>query len=123
MLRAAFWLTALIFLPVGLFLYFLPVDVQLALGVSPMWLARVAGGILTVWGVFLFAASAAPDLVKTGALVGANLLTVATLLPALLRTGEQMPDGLRLALLGLTGLLGLLAVVAIFAFPSRRYRL
>ncbi|MFC4639542.1 hypothetical protein [Deinococcus hohokamensis] len=123
MLRASFWLTALVFLPVGLFLYFLPPSVASAVGVSPLWLARASGGLVFVWGAFLLAASAAPDALKTGTLVTGNLLTVATLLPAVLRQGEQMQPQQRLVLLGVCGLLALLAVVALLAVPSRRSRL
>lgn len=123
MLRAAFWLTALVFLPVGLYLYFLPPSVASVVGLSPLWLARASGGLLFVWGAFLLAAGAAPDGLKVGSLVAGNLLTVATLLPAVLRQGEQMLPAQRGALLGVCGLLGLLAVAALLALPSRRSRL
>ena len=64
MLRASFWLTALIFMPTGLFLYFLPPSVAALVGVSPLWLARFSGGLLLAWGAYQLAASFAPDAVK-----------------------------------------------------------
>lgn len=118
-MRAAFWVTALVFLPVGLCVYFLPGGVASALGVSPLWLARASGGLLTVWGAFLLAASAAPDSLKAGALAAGNLLTVATLVPAALRQGAEMAPALHTALLGVSGLLGALAVVALLHLPQR----
>ncbi|GGK13725.1 hypothetical protein GCM10008955_03840 [Deinococcus malanensis] len=123
MLRAAFWFTALIFVPLGLFLYFLPPGVASLVGVSPLWLVRASGGLVFVWGAFLLAASALPDGLKVGALVAGNLLSVATLLPAVIRQGEQMPAQVRMALLALCALLTLLAVVAMLSLPSRRSRL
>ena len=81
MLRAAFRLSALLFIPAGLFLYFFPPSLVAVAGFSPLWLVRVMGGLLLSWGVFQVAASAKPDGAKLGGLVGGNLLTVATLLP------------------------------------------
>ncbi len=96
------------------------------MGVSPLWLARVCGGILAVWGVFLIASGAVsgqPQATAVGGLVGGNLLSAATLIPAVIRQGESMPAGLRALLLGSAGVLTLLAVAALITFPSRRSRL
>lgn len=125
-LRASFWLTAVVFLPLGLLLYFLPATLAGTVGVSPLWLARVCGGILAVWGVFLIASGAVsgqPQATAVGGLVGGNLLSAATLIPAVIRQGESMPAGLRALLLGSAGVLTLLAVAALITFPSRRSRL
>ena len=90
-LRASFWLTALLFIPLGLLLYFLPPVLAGTLGVAPLWLPRVAGGLVLAWGAFQVAAGFAPDAVKVGGLAGGNLLTVAALLPAALRDGALPP--------------------------------
>ncbi|CAM3663662.1 hypothetical protein DESA109040_19120 [Deinococcus saxicola] len=119
MLRASFWLTALLFIPLGLLLYFLPPSLAATLGVSPLWLPRVAGGLLLAWGAFQVAAGFAPDAVKVGGLAGGNLLTVAALLPAALR-GDALTPAMRTLMLGLSGALLLLAVVALLSLPSRR---
>ncbi|WP_135230226.1 hypothetical protein [Deinococcus fonticola] len=118
MLRAAFRLTALLLIPVGLYLYFIPPDVARLLGVSPLWLARVLGGLLLAWGTFQVAAAQRPDGAKVGGLAGGNLLMVATLLPAVMRSGEAMPALLRAVLLGLCLLLGALALSAILSYAS-----
>ncbi|UBV43320.1 hypothetical protein LAJ19_03655 [Deinococcus taeanensis] len=123
MLRVAFWLTALLFIPLGLYLYFLPPDVASLVGVAPLWLARGSGGLLLAWGTFLLAASFEPDRVRTGGLVGGNLLLVAALAPAALRSGDALPVPVRTFLLGLSGVLVVLAVMAILGTPSRRGRL
>lgn len=120
MLRVAFILTALIFIPVGLYLYFLPPAVAALLGVAPLWLARVAGGVLLAWGVSTLAGSAQPDALRTGGLVGGNLLTVAALLPAVLATGASLPAALRTVVIVLIAFLAVLAVLALLAFPGRR---
>lgn len=120
MLRAAFWLTALVFVPAGLFLYFLPPGVASLLGVSPLWLARVAGGLVAAWGALLIAASVRPDGLGVGALAGGNLLTVAALVPPALRLGDALPAAVRTAMLGLSLVLALLAVVGLLGLPSRR---
>lgn len=117
-LRAAFRLTALLFIPVGLFVYFLPPDVATLLGVSPLWMARVLGGLLFAWGVFQLAAAQRPDGVKVAGVAGGNLLILAALLPPALRAGDTMPGGLRLALFILSALLAILAVTAIVSYPS-----
>ncbi|MFC3862876.1 hypothetical protein ACFOPQ_19105 [Deinococcus antarcticus] len=116
MLRAAFNLTALLFIPVGLYLYFIPPDVATLLGVSPLWMLRVLGGLLLAWGAFQMAAGQKPDGAKVGGLVGGNLLLVATLLPAVLRGGEAMPPALRTVLLALSALLAVLAFTAILNY-------
>jgi len=115
------WLTALVFVPAGLFLYFLPPGVAGVLGVSPLWLARVAGGLVLAWGALLLAASTRPDALGAGALAGGNLLTVAALVPPALRLGEALPGAVRTAMLGLSLLLAVLAVVGLLA-PSPRRR-
>ncbi|MFK7603837.1 hypothetical protein ACI3L1_16665 [Deinococcus sp. SM5_A1] len=119
MLRVSFWLTALLFIPLGLLLYFLPPSLAATLGVSPLWLPRVAGGLLLAWGAFQVAAGFAPDAVRVGGLAGGNLLTVAALLPAALR-GDALPPAVRTLMLALSGALLLLAVVALLSLPSRR---
>ncbi|MHA0034781.1 hypothetical protein ACXXDK_07600 [Deinococcus sp. PESE-38] len=43
MLRAAFWMTALLLVPLGLLLYFLPGSAAQLIGISPLWLARASG--------------------------------------------------------------------------------
>ena len=119
MLRASFWLTALIFMPAGLFLYFLPPSVAALVGVSPLWLARFSGGLLLAWGAYQLAASFAPDAVKVGGLVGGNLLSVAALLPPTLREGSLLAPSLRGVLLGVCAVLAALAVAATLTAPSR----
>lgn len=116
MLRAAFWLTALLLVPLGLLLYFFPADAATRLGVSPLWLLRGAGGLLLAWGGFQVAASIAPDGAKVGGLVGGNLLLVASLLPAALRLGSSL-GGVGTMLWVLVGWLGLAALLALLAVP------
>lgn len=123
MLRAAFWLTALVFLPVGLFLYFLPPTAATLLGVSPLWLARVAGGLITAWGAFLLVSSFRPDEGSVFFLAAGNLLTVAALVAPALRLQDTLPAPLRTAMLALSLALTLLAVVGMLAVPPRRGRL
>ncbi|WP_034383271.1 hypothetical protein [Deinococcus sp. YIM 77859] len=122
MLRAAFWLTALVFLPVGLFLYFLPPGAGTLLGVSPLWLARWAGGLLVAWGAFLLVASARPNGPSAFALAAGNLLTVAALVPPALRLADVLPSAVRALMLGVSLVLALLAVVGILTAPSPRSR-
>ena len=55
-----------------------------------------------------------------GALAAGNLLTVAALVPAVLRQGAEMVPALRTALLAVSALLGLLAVVALLNPPRRK---
>ncbi|MEF2277746.1 hypothetical protein V3W47_05495 [Deinococcus sp. YIM 134068] len=123
MLRAAFWLTALVFLPVGLFLYFLPPTAATVLGVSPLWLARVAGGLIAAWGAFLLVGGARSDGTAVFALAAGNLLTVAALVPPALRLADTLPAPVRLGMLALAGLLTLLAVAGLLALPSGRSRI
>nr|WP_221284231.1 hypothetical protein [Deinococcus humi] len=117
-MRASFWLTALLFIPLGLLLYFLPSSLAGTLGVSPLWLPRVSGGLVLAWGAFQVAAGFGPDRVKVGGLVGGNLLTVAALLPAALRS-DALPPAVKTLMLVLSGILLLLAVAAILSAPSR----
>lgn len=100
-------------------MYFLPPSVATLVGISPLWLARVMGGLLMAWGAFQMAASAEPDNVKVGGLAGGNLLTVAAIVPAIVRTGDFMPAGLRMLLLLLSAALLILAVLALFTAPGR----
>nr|WP_217449462.1 hypothetical protein [Deinococcus sp. JMULE3] len=122
-LRVAFWLTALLFIPLGLYLYFLPPDVASLIGVSPLWLARGAGALVLAWGAFQVAAGFAPDRVKIGGLVGGHLLLVAALVPAALRGGDALAAPVRTSMLVVSGVLAVLAVLGILGTPSRRGRL
>ena len=109
-LRAVYVLSGLLYLPVGLLLMFLKVDWAALLGVQPLWLARVAGAILSAWGTqILFAAPTLERATRIG-LALANLAVAATILPAALRATEMT---VRLTLFAVGGyllLLGLLAV-------------
>lgn len=120
MLRAAFWLTALLFIPLGLLFYFLPESAAQQLGFSPLWLVRGAGALLLAWGGFQVAASFAPDGVKVGGLVAGNLLSVATLLPAVLRLSETLTPALKLMLWAVIAWLSLAALFALFSVPLRQ---
>ena len=113
-------MTALLLVPLGLLLYFLPAAAAQLAGISPLWLARASGGLLLAWGLFQLFASAQPDGVKVGGLVAGNLLTVATLLPALLKLQTSLPPSLRLVLWVVVGWLGLAALLALFAAPLGR---
>ncbi|WP_043816656.1 hypothetical protein [Deinococcus maricopensis] len=110
MLRAVYVLSGLLYLPVGVLLMFLPTDWAAMLGVQPLWLPRVAGAVLSAWGVqLLFGAVGAERASRIG-LALANLLVAATILPAALRATDAP---VRLSLLILGGyvlILGLLAV-------------
>lgn len=119
-MRAAFRLTALVFVPAGLYLYFLPPEVAHLLGVSPLWLARLAGGVLLAWGAFLVAAGQQPDGRSTFAFAAGNLLVVAALVPPALRLGASLPGTVRNLMLAVSLLLGLLAVIGILQAPDRR---
>ncbi|WP_309570844.1 hypothetical protein [Deinococcus sp.] len=122
MLRAVFLITGLTFMLTGLYLYFLPPAVAALLGVAPLWLARVAGGVVLAWGASTLAGSARPDVLRTGALVGGNLLVVASLVAPVIATGSALPATARPVLLGVAALLSVLAIAAVLAFPSRRRR-
>lgn len=113
-------MTALLLVPLGLLLYFLSGDLARLAGISPLWLARVSGGLLLAWGLFQLFASARPDAAKVGGLVAGNLLTVATLLPALLRLQASLPPSLRLLLWLVVGWLGLAALLALLSAPLGR---
>lgn len=121
MLRSAFWLTAVLFIPIGLLLYFLPPSLAAIVGVSPLWLARMMGGLLLAWGCFQIAASNKPDGAKVGGLAGGNLLTLAAIVPALLRTGDTMPAALRTLLWLLSALLLVAALLALMGYPEKKH--
>lgn len=109
-----FWLSAVLYLLPGLLLYFLPEAGLPILSVSPVWAARVAGGVLVAWGLQLLLASGRPSGAGVAGLAAANLLVAATLVPAVLRGAGGLPAALNSILLGygvllaLLGLLGLL---------------
>ena len=108
----------MLFLPAGLLVYVLP---PAALGVSPLWLARVAGAIVTAWGLTLLAGAARPSLPGVVGLVAGNLLIVATLVPAALRSG--LPPMLQTLFYAVSALLGVLAVLALVLPRDRNARL
>lgn len=122
MLRAVYAITGLIFVLTGLYLYFLPPGVAALLGVAPLWLARASGGVVLAWGAVTLAGSARPDTLRTGALVGGNLLLVAALLPPVIAQGGVLPAALRTVLLGVAAVLAVLAVLAVVSHPSGRRR-
>lgn len=79
-----------------------------------MWLVRVSGGIILTWGLFHMLGSSSVSRYQVVALVAGNLLTAATLFPAVWQQGASMPSLLRAILLGVAfalGLLGLLALI------------
>lgn len=120
-LRTAFWLTALLFIPAGLTLYFLPAKAAALAGIYPLWLARASGGLLLAWGGFQVAAGLYPDAVKVGGLVAGNLLLVATLVPALLRQGgSNIPPQLAMVMMSLCMALTLLSVLVLLVYKGRR---
>ena len=101
-------LNALLFLPSGLLVYFLPLS---SFGVTPLWLARVAGALLVAWGVTLAAGAARPTVQAVVQLVAGNMLVTATLVPAALWAG--LPPQLRTVLLALSVALFVLAILAL----------
>ena len=103
MLRLAFWVTALLLLPLGLGLYWLPQQSMDMVGASPLWLVRGAGALLTAWGLSLVYAGYRSDPTGRVLLVGGNLLLAATLGAAALRL--DLPPAVQTVLLGLTALL------------------
>jgi len=107
-LRSTFVINGLLFLPAGLLIYFLPLA---SFGVSPLWLARVAGAVIVAWAVSLFAGAARPSTSAVVQLVVGNLLVTATLVPAALRAG--LPGLLRGAFLGLGVVLVVLALLGL----------
>ena len=121
-MRAVYSITGLIFVLTGLYLYFLPPGVAALLGVAPLWLARVCGGLVLAWGASTLAGSARPDTLRTGALVGGNLLLVAALLPPVIAQGGVLPGSVRTVLLGFAAVLAVLAVLALVTHPSSRRR-
>lgn len=119
MLRAAFWLTALLFLPVGLSFYLFSEEVAYSLGIYPLWLVRVSGGLILGWGVNQAAAGFSPNRSKIAGLVTGNLLVIATLVPVLLKQVSLFSAGLSKSLWAIVVILGLSAVLALISFPSR----
>ncbi|GGQ93450.1 hypothetical protein [Deinococcus ruber] len=117
-LRVVFGLNALLFLPAGVVIYVLPSTV---LGVSPLWLARVAGAIITAWGLTLAANALRPSGPGVVGQVAGNLLIVATLIPAALRSG--LPSALQTLLYGVSAVLLVLAVLALLLPHERRVHL
>ena len=109
-----FVVNALLFLPAGLLIYFLPLA---SLGVSPLWLARVAGAMLVAWALALAVGAARPSGQAVIQLVVGNLLITATLVPAVLRGG--LPGPLPPALLAISAALFVLALLALL-LPRER---
>lgn len=107
-LRSTFVINGLLFLPAGLLIYFLPLS---NFGVSPLWLARVAGAVIVAWAVSLFAGAVRPSISAVVQLVVGNLLVTATLVPAALRAG--LPGPLRGVFLGLGVVLVVLALLGL----------
>ncbi|WP_425147959.1 hypothetical protein [Deinococcus sp.] len=114
-LRVVFALTAALFVFAGLLIYFLP---PAALPVSPLWLARVTGAVLVAWGASLLAGARRPTLAGVVGLAAGNLLIVATLVPAALRSG--LSAALQLGFYLLSGLLLGLALLALLLPRDRR---
>lgn len=103
-----FVINALLFLPAGLLIYFLPLA---SFGVSPLWLARVAGAVIVAWAAALIAGAARPTGPAVVQMVTGNLLVTATLVPAALRAGLLGP--LRSVFLGVSLVLFVLAVLGL----------
>ncbi len=101
-------LNALLFLPAGLLVYFLPLA---SFGVSPLWLARVAGALLVAWGVALAAGAVRPTVQAVVQLAAGNMLVTATLVPAALRAG--LSAELRTLFLAVSAALFVLAILAL----------
>ncbi|MFC6591046.1 hypothetical protein ACFP81_02690 [Deinococcus lacus] len=116
MLRAAFWLTALLLSPLGLLLYFLPPGMADNWAVYPLWLARASGALACAWATLLFVSGLRPDRSGLAGLVTGNLLLAATLIPAGLRLSDEIP-ALRTLLLVLGEGLGCLRC---WPLPQRR---
>ncbi|WP_420596701.1 hypothetical protein [Deinococcus sp.] len=110
MLRAAYWLSAAVYLPLGVLLYFFPTNLSQLLSVSPLWLARLSGALLTAWGGLMIAAAYRPDSVTRYGLAAANLLALATLVPAVLRGNLGLISVPLLVIAGVLGVAGLLAL-------------
>ncbi|WP_407538431.1 hypothetical protein Q0M94_09660 [Deinococcus radiomollis] len=107
-LRTVFVVNALLFLPAGLLIYFLPLA---SFGVSPLWLARVAGAVIVAWAAALIAGAVRPTGGAVVQMVTGNLLVTATLVPAALRAG--LPGPLRSVFLGVSAVLFVLAVLGL----------
>lgn len=116
MLRLAFWLTALLLLPLGLGLYWLPQETADLLGASPLWLVRGAGALLTAWSLGLLYAGYRTDPTGRVNLVAGNLLMAATLGAAALRL-DLPNDTVVLALAALLLTLGLAGLLIPGAAP------
>lgn len=123
-LRASFWLTGLLFVPLGLLLYLMPPTLAAVAGFAPLWLVRAAGGLLLAWGGYQIAASFRPDLIKVGGLLGGNLLVLATLLPAWLRLSPGWTGSFRAVVLAVLVWLGTASLLALLTvpLPGRRPR-
>ncbi|ULH16088.1 hypothetical protein MF271_05505 [Deinococcus sp. KNUC1210] len=117
-LRVVFGLNALLFLPAGVLIYVLPSTV---LGVSPLWLARVAGAVIAAWGLTLAANALRPSVPGVVGQVAGNLLIVATLVPAALRSG--LPSALQTVLYSLSAVLLVLALLTLLLPRERRVHL
>ncbi|TSA85889.1 hypothetical protein FNU79_08910 [Deinococcus detaillensis] len=111
MLRAAYWLSAVIYLPLGVLLYFFPSSLSQLLSLSPLWLARLSGALLTAWGGLLIAAAFHPDSVTRYGVAAANLLAVGTLVPAALKGSVGTVGGLVLSVSAVLGVAGILALI------------
>ncbi len=111
MLRAAYWLSAVLYLPLGLILYFFPSSLSQVLGLSPLWLPRLSGALITAWGGLIIAAAFRPDSVTRYGLAAANLLAAATLVPAALRSAGGAASALMLIVSVILGVAGLLALI------------
>lgn len=109
-LRVAFWLTALLFLLLGLTLYWLPQQ-QLP-GAVPLWLARSIGALLTAWGLGLLYSGYRTDPTGRVLLVAGNLLLAATLGAAALKLDLPELGPLMLGVSGFLVVMGLTGLVA-----------
>lgn len=131
MLRACFWSTSLVFVPLGVLLYFFPPALAQVLDISPMWLVRATGGLMLGWGIFLISAgleSSTATLVqaanrsKTLSLAISNLLLVATFSAALLKlpeTGVTMWSAAHLISWLMVAWLLLWGLMALFCFGKQ----
>lgn len=120
MLRAAYWLSAVLYLPFGVLLYFFPSSLSQLLSINPLWLARLCGALITAWGGLMVAAPFYPDSLTRYGLAAANLLALATLLPAALRgsLGGNL-DAVSALLMVAAALLGLSGVLALLGGKRR----
>ncbi|MBB6098017.1 hypothetical protein HNR42_001440 [Deinobacterium chartae] len=115
-------LSALIYLPLGLVLYFYPAEGALGLlpAATPLVFVRLGGAVLLAWTLQLLLASLHPSRASSLGLAVSQLLVAATLLPAVL--GRNVPASG--ALLGPTlvfcGVLVVLAVLGLWFLPRPR---